>query len=281
MYYLLLLLSALLFSSQFLFNKKYQEENGSGLECTIHFAFYTAIISAFVIFAVNGFKFQFSVFSLLMASAYAILTLIYTYSSICAFKTANISTYSVFAMLGGMLLPFITGIVYFGEEITIIKCVSCLLIVCALFFGITDNSIKSGLKHYLLVFFLNGSVGVISQFHQASSQAVDSNSFLIMSRLVTIFIVIVASFILHKRIEIVSFKSVLFASGFAIFNGMGNLILLVALNHVDASVQFPIITGGTMVFAALIDAVRHEKLAKNTIISTTVTLIATMLLCWS
>lgn len=117
--------AAALFSSQFLFNQKYEEKCGSSLFSAILFTFYSGIGGFAVALAANGFRLEFSFFSLLLAAICAAVGILYTTASVKAFETVNLSAYSVFAMLGGMLLPTVYGMVFCSEEITAVKLICC------------------------------------------------------------------------------------------------------------------------------------------------------------
>ena len=75
-------------------------------------------------------------------------------SPIKAFTYANLSVYSVFAMIGGMVLPFVYGIMC-GEEFKLIRVVCCVLIAICVTMSI-NKSEHSGraIKYYMAVFFL-------------------------------------------------------------------------------------------------------------------------------
>jgi len=66
----------------------------------------------------------------------------------------------------------------------------------------------------------------------------------------------------------ISRKSFALSAGYSAFNSIGNLLLLIALTKLPASVQYPIVTGGTIVFATVIDLLRKEKVSKREIFAT-------------
>ena len=63
MYYLLIALAALLFSSQFMFNNGFQKENETGWNSTVKLTFYTSVIGFVITLIVNKFVLNFSLFS--------------------------------------------------------------------------------------------------------------------------------------------------------------------------------------------------------------------------
>ena len=72
----------------------------------------------------------------------------------------------------------------------------------------------------------------------------------------------------------------MFAGGYGIFNGVGNWFLLLSLIHLPASVQYPLVTGGVMVFSTIISAIRKEKLTKSDYIAAGISFVASVLMAF-
>lgn len=275
----MLVISAALFASQFLFNKKFEEKHGSSLGSAMLFSLYTSVGGFAVLFALNGFKISFSVFSFAYATVYAVVGVLYTVASTKALESVNLSVYSVFAMLGGMLLPFVFGIAFRDEELTPMKLACCTLIVLATMLTV-DFKAKSGKKiHYLAVFLLNGTVGVISVVHQSGKTAVDSLAFLMLARAVSAFVSFVWLAVKSREaIFSLDISDCVCCLGYSAFCGIGNLLVLVALTHLSASVQYPIITGGTMAFSFVISLLRREKYGKRDAFSVALAVVSSVLI---
>lgn len=278
MYYLLLIISSILFASQFLFNKKFQEEYGSTFSSSMVFSLYSSTVGVILLLLRNGFHVSFSMFSFLIALIYSAVNIVFSYASIKAFLKANLSVYSVFAMLGGMLLPFAYGILFYGEPFTAAKLLCCILIAISLIITISKKSSAKGVIFYIIVFILNGTVGILSKIHQSGSLAIDSTSFLIINKIITIIVISIILLCTEKKIPVIKGKTLLYCSGFALFTTLGNLLTLIALKFLPASVQYPIITGGTMFFSTIISLVRREKLTKRNIISAIIAFVASAIL---
>ena len=261
MHYGLIIIAALLFSTQFLFNQRFQQETGNTWSAARTFTIYTSATGFVIFFALNGFRLEFSWFSLGVASALATVNILYSFASIKAFDIANLAVYSVFAMLGGMLLPFAYGVIFAEEPLTGTKLACCLLIAIALF--LTCSSVKGaskGIIFYVAVFVLNGLCGVLSKIHQSHTMCVDSESFIAISRAVALIVCLTWQFVSERRIVLIRRGLIKYTVGYAVFCGIGNLLTLISLNHLPASIQYPIITGGTMVFSTLISLLRRERL---------------------
>ena len=114
-YYVLLISAAILFSSQFLFQQKYQNECGMTWSAALNFNIYSGIAGFFLMWLLGKGHLEFSWFSLGVAVVYAAVNITYNYASLKSFDTVNLSAYSMFSMLGGMVLPFGYGILWNGE----------------------------------------------------------------------------------------------------------------------------------------------------------------------
>ena len=283
LYYVLVIISTVLFSLQFLFNQRFQQTYGTGMKATQIFSLYKSLVIILMMLLISGFKVQFSWFSLGMATIYAVSSIAMGYYSLKAFSVANLSVYSVFSMLGGMILPFFLGVLFFDEgDKLVFKIICCALIVVAVLLNIkSGKQNKKALFYYFAVFVLNGMAGVISKIHQSSTSLspVDSTSFMLLTAAVSV--VISASWLLiaYREIPLIKGKNILFVTGYGVFNGLGNLFLLIALsgeNGLPASVQYPLVTGGVMVCSTVISTIRKEKLTVREYIATAIALLASI-----
>ncbi len=190
LYYSLVVAATVLFSLQFLFTQKFGESRGSSLESTLIFTLYKSIVIIVIMFIIGGFKMEFTSFSALMALIYTASGLIMTYFSLKAFEVTNLSVYSIFSMLGGMLLPFLLGIFFYDEGFSVPKAVCIALIVAAVLLGIEKKKAsRKAVVYYLAVFVLNGMAGVISKIHQSSAiPHVDSTSFMMLGAIWAVLI---------------------------------------------------------------------------------------------
>lgn len=276
--YALVVGATLLFSLQFFFNQRFQQSYGTDLKASLVFSLYKSVVIIVIMLIIAGFKVEFTIFSVLMAVLYAAVGMLMVYYSLKAFSVANLSVFSVFSMLGGMILPFFLGVVFYDEPLTVFKVICCLLIVGAVLLNIrSGKQNRKALIYYFAVFVLNGAAGVISKIHQSSQRPhVDSTGFMIWSSIVTVVICLAWLLIKYRSIPIVKGKNILFVSGYGVFNGVGNLFLLIALAVLPASVQYPLVTGGVMVCSTIISTIRKEKLTARDYAATAVALLASI-----
>ena len=134
--YIFVIIADLLFALQFLFNQQFRKRNGDGLDQTFTFSMFTNGISFLLLFIINGFTLQINLISFIIALIYSVVILGYSYSGLKSFATANLSVYSIFAMLGGMIMPFAYDVILNPERFSVSKgaCVALIAVATALSF---------------------------------------------------------------------------------------------------------------------------------------------------
>jgi len=103
-----------------------------------------------------------------------------------------------------------------------------------------------------------------------------------MQKVITLVIgsVVMIYFLCKKQSVKLNFpvKSTFFIAGGGLLNTIANLILLYALLHVDASVQYPLVTGGVIIISMLMDFIMGKKPSKKSFISVIITCLGMSLL---
>ncbi len=282
LYYSLVFGATILFALQFLFNQKFETVRGSDLKSALEFTLYKNSVIVVMMLIISGFKIVITPFSVALSVVYAAACILMTYFSLKAFAVANLSVYSVFSMLGGMLLPFLLGVGFYDEKLTTFKIACCILIVVSVLLNLKGGKqSKKAFLYYMAVFILNGSVGVISTIHQNSELPhTDSTGFMFLSSLAGVIIGALWMLIKYRKIPLIKGKALLYTSGYGVFNGVGNWLLLISLIHLPASVQYPLVTGGVMVFSTVISIIRKEKLSKTDYVAAAVSFIASVLMAF-
>ena len=279
--YIFLILASFLFSMQFLFHKKFLEENGESMDTALKFTVWTSICSFLILLVQNKFHIAFSWFSFGISVAYVAVTVTSSYATVKSLSVVNLSLFSVCTMLGGMALPVLYGVLFKHEPFTGIKFICCVLMAVAMFLSVSDTKSqgKSAMLWYCLVFVLNGLDGVLATIHQNAGEInVDSRSFMCIKNILTMLTCVAWLLIRNKRLAKVSVRSVMTAGGYAALNSTGGLLMLTALLALPASVQYPIVTGGTMVFAALIGFFRKEPFTKKNAVALALSLLASVVI---
>ncbi len=254
MYYAMVMAAVVMFGLQFFCNQQYERECKSGLSSSMMFIFGGAVAGLVVLLAVNGFKWEFTPFTVLMASLAALDGMAFSFCSLKALGKINLSLYSLFSMLGGMVLPFCLGVFFFDEQFTIGKAICLVAVIAALFLSVEKGEGKGGTIYYIGVFVFNGLSGVISKFFQASelpktSEAAYSVWTAVMTALISGVILI---FVWKKSPLKLNAKALVSMAGNGILNRVANFLLLLSLAYLPASVQYPMITGGVMIVSTLL-----------------------------
>ena len=127
---------------------------------------------------------------------------------------------------------------------------------------------------------MNGLCGVFAKVNQSAANGLDSGSFFLAAAITTIVCstLLVAALSAGKREKLfVNPKKAVAASVFYGFaSGGGNLLLLIALESLPASVQYPLVTGTTMAFSAFFGLCRKDKLTKRMALSVGLALVASV-----
>ena len=273
-YYLLILISVMLFGSGFYINDLYRIKRGSSLKVSMESACIGALAGLVVLFVCGGFSLKVTIFTFLMALWSAVNGIAFTFCAFKALENINLSLFSLFAMLGGMLLPFLQGVAFFQEQITLAKVICVVLVCVSLCCTIKKDGEKKGVIFYIGIFILNGMAGVITKFFTASTlpkaSAFDYSSWI---AIITIVLSGVAWLVLNSakksqsQVNNISKKTLVqsyfLGASYGIINRVGNLLLVFALVYVDSSVQYPMVTGGTIIVSTLISCFGSNKPSKR------------------
>ena len=268
--YLLLCLAATLFGFQVFATSAYANTEDGGLRSVARFTAMSSFVSTVCCFAVNGFKFEFTVGSFALALCGAAVLILGQLCSIKALTGINMSVYSTFLAIGGMILPFVVGVTLFGETLTAGRLACCVIVTVVTLLQCKPGSIgKMTVILSLAVFVLNGMNGVLATTHQHTDfPKTSGNSYNLLLYAAVCAVSVAYLLFAPKKGSSFKPKTAVPALAYGVLNGLGNLILLKTIIKVPASVQYPIITGGIMVVSTVISAARHEKLKPFDVIGT-------------
>ncbi|MBE7044231.1 MAG: hypothetical protein E7397_01765 [Ruminococcaceae bacterium] len=278
-YYGLISLCAVMFGTQFFFNQIFQKSYGSDFRAALVQSAGSALIGAIVLSLTNGFSLGYTHFSFVMSLLVALNGKLFSFCSLKSLGKINLSLYSTFSMLGGMALPFVVGILFFNEALTIGKCICFLFITAALFMTVEKSEKRSGTIFYIGIFVFNGMSGVLAKIYQAAPFAkVSATEYSILCA-ITAFImsVILLCFVKGEKKKL-NLKAVWAIFGSSVLNRFANLWLLISLAVLPASAQYPFITGGTMIVSTVIAYLTHQKPSKKELISVALSFIGLLAL---
>ena len=268
MYYGIIMAAVTMFAFQFLFNREYEKQCGGTLRAAAVFSLGTSLAGFVILLALNRFRLEFTPFSFLIALAAAVNNLLYSYCSIKALGKINLSLYSVFAMLGGMTLPFIAGIAFFHEAITAGKLACFALIAVSLFLTAEKGSGGSGKWYYAGVFVMNGMSGVYSKLFKSAPYPVTGDRGYTMLIALCCVALCAAVLLIDRSGKIrLNKKAVGSIAAYGALCNIANYLLLIGLDKIPASAQYPMVTGGVMAVSTIICFFTDQKPTKKNVAS--------------
>ena len=201
-------------------------------------------------------------------------------------------------MQGGMLLPFIYGIVFADNKPTPFQIAGIVIMVFALILPYLsakkdENKEKNSSLYRILcvfIFIVNGAVSIVSYIQSNSPQAVDGNSFLTIYQLesVLLFAIVYAVWCAVKKDNLIKNPPVRTKSQtlrlwlciiiVAVIGSVSYLLQLIGAANLPAVAVYPMVTGGTVFLTAVSGLVFFkEKLTVKGYVGIILTFIATIL----
>lgn len=255
--YILLILSAVLTAASLGTNKIYQRQAGISAEAGLNFIFLFGAFSALMFWVGNGFHLRITLYSAVMASLIALLSGGYTMIGFRLMKEEKMTLYTLFLMTGGMMVPYVWGLCLLDEPLNLLHTVGLVIITVSIVLS-NHSGLKSGKKQTLLciaAFFLNGFVSVVSKEHQINGAAVSSMDFMVLCNLArVVFGFLGLLFVRDKGTFAHAFSPGLVLIGFlsAVVGSAAYFFQLIGAKNLPATVLYPIVTGGTILFTALL-----------------------------
>lgn len=285
-WYVLIFTATIGCAANFAFTKVYQLNQGNDQETGITFNFLVGIVGFLIYFGICGFKIGITPFSLILAILSALFAGIYTIIGFKIMSMGSMAVYTVFLMLGGMILPYFYGVIFLEESVTLTKIIALLLMIVAIMLQSDIGNSKGKTLFYLLcvlVFILNGATSIVSKMHQIDLgyKVVSENEFVALNNAAkALMFGGMLPFLKKGKGVILSIKpkmcGIIVLSGLA--SGVSYLLQLKCATHLPATVQFPIMTGGTIIFTALAGLVLFgEKLEKRQTLGIAICIGATIL----
>lgn len=256
--YLLVLAATVLLAFEFAFSKKYQTMEGAGMAAGLRYNLLTGCFTAVIFFCIAGFKVEFSLFSVVLVALAALCGTAYNVISFRILKAGGLALYSLFLMLGGMLLPYVYGVLFLDEKLTVLRVIGLALIVAAVFCS-GRTRVKVPAWVYLccvVVFVLNGCVSILSKLHQIETvhPTVSTAAFVMYGGVGRALFCGTSLLAVGKKAEkpvSSPWKLLGVAAAAAAVSGLSYLLQLTGAAALPATVLYPMVTGGSIIFSAL------------------------------
>lgn len=266
-YYILIFLAALGTGLNFAVTKVYQLKQGNSIQSGVIFNSLVGLVGSLIYFVVGGFKIEFTIFSVVLALLFTLFCGLYTIIGFKIMSIGSMAIYTIFLMLGGMILPYFYGLFFLGEKITVLKVVALLLMIIAIILQNDGEKKKGKALFYILcvcVFVLNGLVSVVSKVHQSYPQfeTVSDNAFVLIKNLMRFLMFgAMIPFVREKGIRIfaISPKMYIVIAASALFSSVAYYLQLVCASYLPATIQFPVMSGGTIIFTALLGLICFKE----------------------
>ncbi len=277
-YYFLIFIAVVLLALNLSTSKLFQSRIGNSITNSLLFTALSGLAVGVIFFIVNGFKLSVTPYSAFMALIVAILSCTYTLIGFKIFSLGNFSVYTMFLMLGGMLLPYFFGVIFLEEGISIPRVIGVILLAVSMIFPVlsakTEKKDSGRLVLFftlcLIVFALNGFVSITTKIHQISGfETVSATDFTILANginglLSAAALTVICAVKKTKPIEqAITGKTVAFIAAVvcvsAILNGTSYLLQLIGAANVPASVLYPMVTGGSVALTAVVGAVGFKE----------------------
>ena len=267
MEYVYLALAVFCCVGQVISSKEYQRCVPPTMTTAVGFYLVSSLLSALIFAAKISFRISYSGFSLWISLALAAVMLAYQLVTIRILSLGNVAVYSMFLMLGGMILPFLYGVIFLHEALNWQKILGIVLLSLFLILqvaGRSDRSLNRRGEFYalcFLMFVINGVTSILTKMHQVSTSAVDTESFTVLRSVFSLGIggIAFGTLFLGNKNRKQRAAQLRCAFGLragaasvlsAIVSALGSFFLLVAALRVPASVQYPVVSGGTIVLSA-------------------------------
>ena len=313
MYYAMLIGASFLFGSQFMVTKAFEKNYGKTVRASLSFSLLYSLFAGVIFFIIklisSGTVFNLNPFSLCMAFGLSLVNILSSAIGIKTLALGDIAVYSLFLMLGGMIVPFFAGIVFLKESVSVCNLIGVAIMIIALclpvFFGKKnknageaqtdgDTKKKTSVFFYVLcvfLFILNGLSSTLSKFNSVREGAALGAEFTFYTYGIQ-FVISLAAFALttasgksdktqnEEKQPGILFRPVAIGCGaaFGAVNGTAFLMSSVAAEHVVAVAQYPLITGATILFSSLLAFLFYrEKPTAFQLVQIVISLAATIL----
>jgi drug/metabolite transporter (DMT)-like permease len=313
MYYAMLIGASFLFGSQFMVTKAFEKNYGKTVRASLSFSLLYSLFAGVIFFIIklvsSGTVFNLNSFSLCMAFGLSLVNILSSAIGIKTLALGDIAVYSLFLMLGGMIVPFFAGIVFLKESVSVCNLIGVAIMIIALclpvFFGKQnknageaqtdgDTKKKTSVFFYVLcvfLFILNGLSSTLSKFNSVREGSALGAEFTFYTYGIQ-FVISLAAFALttalgksdkmqnEEKQPVILFRPVAIGCGaaFGAVNGTAFLMSSVAAEHVVAVAQYPLITGATILFSSLLAFLFYrEKPTALQLVQIVISLAATIL----
>ena len=224
-----------------------------------------------------------------MAAAFNVSVMSYNLIGFRLLKSGTMALYTLFLMTGGMVLPYIWGILFLDEPFSVLRTVGLIFIITGVIVSNFESK-KADKKQILMciaVFVINGISSIISKEHQTELNyiCVSPTEFVILGGLFKfVFAGVLRLFAkdTEKQQKKSAVPALLAIGASAAVSGVSYFMQLLGASQLPATVLYPFITGGTIVFSAIAGiVVFKEKVSAKVLLSIALCFIGTLMFLYT
>ena len=273
-------LSTVMFGLQFFFTDMFRRSYGNSFRDSLVSRLGGSVFGLIALLALKGWSINYGHYDFIMALIANINGFVLSYCSLKALGKINLSLYSLFMMLGGMTLPFLSGILLHGETLTVGKLLCFAVITVALIFATKSDGEKNGFNiYYIGIFVLNGLSGVISTLYKRLPyERISDNEYSVLMAIISIVITGIMLLFVKGERKRLNVRSIIAMAGSGSLNKVANWMLLLSLAVLPASAQYTFITGGTIIVSTVIGFFTDKKPNKREVIAVIIAFVGILLL---
>ncbi|MFY9146950.1 MAG: hypothetical protein WBI38_00985 [Bacillota bacterium] len=229
-----------------------------------HYSFISlsSLVTAIVLILISGGVCHPSLFTIALGVGFGLLTVIASVSNLLALSIGPMSYTTVIAT-SSMIIPAMSGQVFWGEPVSVRQYVGIFLILVSLILSVDKEANEKGsslrwLALCLVCFVATGMVGIAQKIHQSSAYRHELSEFLVIAFVVSTVLSLGVYRIYERRGQASGFISsirkpgaLLLAVATGVCFAVVNQINLYLAGAMESSVFFPIVNGGGLLLATI------------------------------
>lgn len=279
------------YTFQGLFGKLYANAyTGEESDATPVFStLYGVIVGLSVLAAALGFRFRASAVTWALGVANGLALFLYNLGVIKASRTGPFSLQSIFRLFGGVVLPMLCSMVFWGDNLTVLQILGIVVMLASfVVINLDGNALKGVKKGYAgwvaLLFIVNGLYGTFMAWQQRVMAGAESNEMIIVTFLSSALISLISLVFTRKQHTIKAFRMSKKAWGAAVGAGVVAALavvqLMLLINRMESlAVFYTVENGMVLVLTVVLSAILFkEKLNRNVIIGIAMSVVSLALL---
>lgn len=249
---------------------------------------YGLIVGVSVLAAALGFRFAPSAPTWILGIVNGFMLFLYNLGMINASRTGPFSLQSIFRLLGGVVIPLLFSVLYWGDSLTALQLAGiAVMLVSFVAINMDGEGMKGMQRSYIgwtvLLFVVNGVYGAIMDSQQRIMAGAQRNEMIVVTFLCSSLVSLVYLAATQKKAAPSAFrmskKAWLYAVGGGVSAALAVVQMMVMLSRMPAAIYYTVSNGMVLVLSVLLSAVLlKEKLTRQVLIGIALSVISLVLL---